>query len=549
MFFVRQGATHKLVVGPAVAVGDGFTPVTTLAISSADEAEAILHDNGTVVDIAAYTWAAITTADGYYHLTLQSGISNTVGHVTIVINDDSLILPIKAEYTVLEEAVYDQLYAASAPGAASQASVDTIDDFLDTEIAAILAAVDTEVAAILADTDAMTTTGVTLANDAITAAKFDESTAFPLKSDDSGSTQVARTGADADTLETLSDQIDGVSASALVVASGTIGSTGNDTTHLHLDGLTQGDDELNDLLIVVFDNSTSEYHSRWILDWVISTELATVAALPFTPEDATDTYVILAVRQDVTGGSGLDAAGVRAALGFASASYDTDISGLNTKLDTIDDFLDTEIASIIAAIDTEVAAILADTDELQTDWANGGRLDLLLDATLADTNELQGDWTNGGRLDLIIDSILDDTDLIDDGTSGLAKIATDVAAILVDTGTTLDGKLNTIDDFLDTEVAAILAAVDTEVAAILVDTGTDIPATLAALFTTALTESYRGTGATGTVSQLLYELLANLVEHANTGTTRTAKKLDGSTTAKTYTYDDDTNPTSITETT
>lgn len=39
-----------------------------------------------------------------------------------------------------------------------------------------------------------------------------------------------------------------------------------------------------------------------------------------------------------------------------------------TALTTIDDFLD-----------TEVAAILADTNELQTDWTNGGRLDLLLD--------------------------------------------------------------------------------------------------------------------------------------------------------------------------
>ena len=49
--------------------------------------------------------------------------------------------------------------------------------------------------------------GVTLADDAITAAKFDESTAFPLKAADTGSTQVARTGADGDTLETLSDEI------------------------------------------------------------------------------------------------------------------------------------------------------------------------------------------------------------------------------------------------------------------------------------------------------------------------------------------------------
>jgi hypothetical protein len=49
--------------------------------------------------------------------------------------------------------------------------------------------------------------GVTLADDAITAAKFDESTAFPLKAADTGSTQVARTGADGDTLETLSNEI------------------------------------------------------------------------------------------------------------------------------------------------------------------------------------------------------------------------------------------------------------------------------------------------------------------------------------------------------
>lgn len=51
-----------------------------------------------------------------------------------------------------------------------------------------------------------------LANDAITSAKFDESTAFPLKSADTGATEVARTGADGDTLETLSDQLDGVAA-------------------------------------------------------------------------------------------------------------------------------------------------------------------------------------------------------------------------------------------------------------------------------------------------------------------------------------------------
>lgn len=49
-----------------------------------------------------------------------------------------------------------------------------------------------------------------LAADAIKAESYDESTAFPVKSVDSGATQIARVGADSDTLETLSDQIDAV---------------------------------------------------------------------------------------------------------------------------------------------------------------------------------------------------------------------------------------------------------------------------------------------------------------------------------------------------
>lgn len=55
-----------------------------------------------------------------------------------------------------------------------------------------------------------------LADDVIKAASFDESTAYPLKSADTGSTALARTGADSDTLETLSDQVDSKSSQASV---------------------------------------------------------------------------------------------------------------------------------------------------------------------------------------------------------------------------------------------------------------------------------------------------------------------------------------------
>jgi hypothetical protein len=53
-------------------------------------------------------------------------------------------------------------------------------------------------------------TGYGLVDGTITSGTFDNSTAFPLSSIDTGSTRVARTGADSDTLETISDQIDGL---------------------------------------------------------------------------------------------------------------------------------------------------------------------------------------------------------------------------------------------------------------------------------------------------------------------------------------------------
>ncbi|MCK5644525.1 MAG: hypothetical protein KAJ19_27250, partial [Gammaproteobacteria bacterium] len=55
-----------------------------------------------------------------------------------------------------------------------------------------------------------------LANDAITSAKFDESSAYPLEAADSGVTQILRTGADGDTAESLSDQIDAVPDAAAI---------------------------------------------------------------------------------------------------------------------------------------------------------------------------------------------------------------------------------------------------------------------------------------------------------------------------------------------
>jgi hypothetical protein len=68
------------------------------------------------------------------------------------------------------------------------------------------------------------------------------------------------------------------------------------------------------------------------------------------------------------------------------------------------------LATVAGYLDTEIAEILADTSELQTDWANGGRLDAILDARASQAS-----------VD-VVDGIVDEI-LVDTGTTLPAAIA------------------------------------------------------------------------------------------------------------------------------
>jgi hypothetical protein len=97
--------------------------------------------------------------------------------------------------------------------------------------------------------------------------------------------------------------------------------------------------------------------------------------------------------------------------------------------------------------------------------------------------------------------------------------------------------------------AALGTADDAVLAAIAALNNVSAAAVATAVLTTAMTEAYRSAGATATLAQFAYEVLAHLGESSISGTTKTLKKLDASTTAKTYTLNSATTPTSITETT
>ena len=110
---LRADTAVEVPIGPAIAVGDGFTPVTTLTIAGADEAELIKHGATTSAGLAGSLAAYTAVVDGYYHLDLSTSETDTEGHLTIVIQDDSLILPIRNDFIVLNQNAYDALYAVA----------------------------------------------------------------------------------------------------------------------------------------------------------------------------------------------------------------------------------------------------------------------------------------------------------------------------------------------------------------------------------------------------------------------------------------------------
>lgn len=245
----------------------------------------------------------------------------------------------------------------------------------------------------------------------------------------------------------------------LVLQHGTIGATGNDSTHLHLGGLTYGDDEINNYLLVIFDNSAGEYHARYITDWADTGDLATVATLPFTPEASVDLYWLLSA-QSASAGS-LTAAQV------ADAVWDeaqADHVGAGTFGEVA-----TEVADILTDTSTtlqgELDGIQADTEDIQSRLPAAlvsGRIDASVGAMAANVMTAAAAAADfGGE---IADAVLDEA-LSGHTTAGtlgkaIADIETDVDAILTDTAD-MQPKLGTpAGASISADIAAIEAQTD-----------------------------------------------------------------------------------------
>jgi len=160
----------------------------------------------------------------------QAVVVNTYGnaaaeHAFDLDTASQVVASVTAGVTLADDAItlskFDEATAwplvASDAGATQVARVGADGDTLET-LSDEIAAVKGDTAAILLDTGA---NGVLLADDAITLSKFDEATAWPLVASDAGATQVARVGADGDTLEILSDEIAAVKGDTAAILTDT----------------------------------------------------------------------------------------------------------------------------------------------------------------------------------------------------------------------------------------------------------------------------------------------------------------------------------------
>ena len=281
----------------------------------------------------------------------------------------------------------------------------------------------------------------------------------------------------------------------VTIRSGT--SAGGAAGYITLDASASAvDDYYNGMVCIATIDTNVEV--RVISDYTGSSKQAAVVPNWNVVPDADDTFII-----KLPEGVQINQANATHVNSTAQTAGD-----LAAMITTVDDFLD-----------TEVAAILADTNELQIDWVDGGRLDLILDARASQTSV--------DTIDNFLDTEIGSPSDFGSGAS-LAKNLVDIEAQTDDIGAAGAG------------LTAVPwnATWDVEIQSEVQDA---LDATIA--------DSVPADGTRPSVASGIYMITQFLLEKVVSGTTVTIKKPDGSTTLFTLTLNDGTTPTSITRAT
>lgn len=271
--------------------------------------------------------------------------------------------------------------------------------------------------------------------------------------------------------------------------------TGNDAGMMQLELSAANTNRVGRMLLSVTDaaNHVPVFHEFFVLPQAIYDWLTGVI-VPL-PANVTTWLGTAAATPTVAGVPEVDLTHVGGSTTNVSAlatNVDAILTDTGTTLDgripaaLVGGRMDASVGAMAANVITAAATAADFTTEVTTGLATAaavtavdGKIDTIdtnVDAILVDTNELQTDWVDGGRLDLLIDSIVSKVDAVDD------FLDTEIADILVDTGTTLD-------DFIDTEIAAIKAKTDS----LTFTVANQVDANVQAINDTALTGDGGGT--------------------------------------------------------
>lgn len=419
-------------MGPFVGT-DGVTPDSSVVIGNADQAEALKANGAATVDISGATMTAVTGCDGWYDLTLTTSHTDTVGTLEIIIQDSSEYLPVYARFYVIEESVYDAMYASAAafPTNFADLSISASSGRVDVasvagtaqtagDLADLITTVDTVVDGI--DTKVDTIDGIV--DDILT----DTGTTLDTKLDD---IQGGTFNSSTDSLEAIRNRGDAAWTGSAVTSDSGTAQAGSASTITLQSGASSTNDTYNGQLIYI-SSGTGAGQSRAIGDYVGSTKVATIITDWATTPDATSVYAVY--PDDIT-----EISDAPTAAAIADAVWDENTAG-HTSAGTFGEQLKNDVDAILVdtsstldtkldTIDTSVAAVLVDTAEI---GSAGAGLTSLASATDLSTLD--------GKVD---------------------TIDTNVDAVLVDTGTTLPGILGTpADTDLSTDISNLDTVVD-----------------------------------------------------------------------------------------
>ena len=256
---------------------------------------------------------------------------------------------------------------------------------------------------------------------------------------------------------------------------------------------------VDDLIIgatIIVTGGTGAGQSRIIYDWVSTTDTASVSPNWTTTPDNTSTYLVVPTPPASTNGATLPAVNLTSWNGTAVATPDT--AGY-PKVTIKDGTGAGEIALTAGVVDT-VGAVTGAVGSV--------------------------------------------TGAVGSVTGAVGSVTGAVGSVTGNVGGNVTGSVGSVAAGGITAASIATGAFDAD--ALATDAVTEI---VTGVLTSAMTEAYPTDGSTMTVAQALYLIAQSIGEFSVSGTTVTVKRVDGTTTAATYTLDSSTAPTSRTRAT